>query len=266
MQSNLTQSSTAQPARMRTLTTVAIAALMVVVVAFAALGGWIHVPSAGAQAESPLGPVMSRTITVVGSGSVSIRPDVARVQIGVETMRKSVQEASAENRETLEAVIEALMAEGIAESDIQTSGFSVFAERYGPEGPLADDDLNYRVSNTVRIEVYDLDNIGQILDAAIEAGANNIYGVEFALDDTTAVESEARAEAVADAREKAEELAELNGVGVGRVMGISEVIGGGLYPMFEGRMMSMGGGGGTSISPGELDIMVQLQVIYELTD
>lgn len=252
---------------LRGVTILVIAAIIVVAAAFASMAGYLTVPSAGAQSEQAHSEqgMSGRAITVVGTGKVNIRPDIARVQIGVETMRKSVQEASAENREALDAVVAALLEQGIAESDIQTSGFSVFAERYGPEGPLADDDLNYRVSNTVRIVVRDLETVGQVLDAAIDAGANNIYGVEFALDDAAAVESEARAASVANAREKAEGLAELTGVQVGRVISISEVIGGGFMPLFEGRMMSMGGGG-TSIAPGELEIILQLQVVYELVD
>jgi uncharacterized protein len=254
-----------QSRTIRMLSIVAVAALLVMGVAFASLTGYLTVPSAGAQTEAiPTGAPV-RSITVVGSGKVSISPDIARVQIGVETMRKSVQEASAENRTTLDAVIEALLDQGIAENDIQTSGFSVFAERYGPEGPLADDDVNYRVSNSVRIVVRDLDTVGQVLDAAIDAGANNIYGVEFALDDVSAIESEVRAEAVADAQERAADLAELNGVQVGRVLSISEIVAGGFFPSFDARAMGLGGGG-TGISPGELDVTLQLQVVYELVD
>ncbi|MEX1019615.1 MAG: SIMPL domain-containing protein [Litorilinea sp.] len=255
-----------QSKTVRSLTTLVIAATVVLGLAFASIGGYLQTPTAGAQTESNSLGVPTRSITVVGAGTVNIRPDVAHVQIGVETMRASVQEASSENREALDSVLAALLDQGIAESDIQTSGFSVFAERYGPEGPLADEEMNYRVTNTVRIVVHDLDNVGQILDAAIEAGANNIYGVEFALDDTDEVESQARAEAIENARVKAEELAGLSEVSVGRVIAISEIVGGGFYPMAEGRMMSMGGGGGTSIAPGELEITLQLQVVYELVD
>jgi uncharacterized protein YggE len=241
------------------------ATVLALVVAIASLSGYLTVPSAGAQAETSAAGGYTRSITVVGSGKISVSPDIARIQIGVDTMRKSVHEASAENRQRLESVLDALRAEGVAENDIQTSGFSVFAERYGPEGPLADDDVNYRVSNSVRIVVRDLDTVGTVLDAAIDAGANNIYGVEFALDDVTAMQSEVRAEAVVDARERAQDLAQLNGVQVGRVLSISEVVGGGMFGPFDGRMMEMGGGG-TSIAPGELDITLQLQVVYELVD
>ena len=208
---------------------------------------------------------LPRTITVIGEGKVKIKPDIARANIGVEVMKNSVKEASDANKAALEAVLAALKAQGIEEKDIQTSGFSIFAERFGPEGPLPEDQTNYRVSNNVSVVIRDLEKVGAILDAAIEAGANNIYGIEFGLDNTEAVQAEARKEAVANARAKAEELAELNGVTAGGVVSVSEVIGGngGYYNAsnFNQLDRAMGGGGGTPITPGELDLTLQLQVV-----
>ena len=106
-----------------------------------------------------------------------------------------------------------------------------------------------------------------MLDAAIEAGANNIYGVEFSLDDPSSVESEARQRAVADALAKAEELAELTGATIGQVVTVSEVIGngGGYYSSnFAQASNVMSGGGSTPISPGQLELVMQLQVTYAI--
>lgn len=223
-------------------------------------------PVSVANAQSTQG-TPNRAITVVGEGKVSISPDIARAQIGVEVMMPSVKEASDANKELLDAVLAALIDQGIAEEDIQTSGFSVYAERFGPEGPLPADQTNYRVSNNVAVVVRDLAKLGDVLDAAIEAGANNIYGVEFSLDDPSVVESEARQSAVEDARAKAEELAELTGVTVGDVVNISEVIGngGGYYTSNFAEMgRGLGGGGSTPISPGQLELVMQLQVTYAI--
>lgn len=218
------------------------------------------------SSESAAG--LPRTITVVGEGKVTIKPDIARANIGVEVMRKSVKEASDVNKAALESVLEALKQNGIAEKDIQTSGFSIYAERFGPEGPLPEDQTNYRVSNNVSVVIRDLEKVGAILDAAIEAGANNIYGIEFGLDNTEAAQAEARKEAVTNARAKAEELAELNGVTVGMVVSVSEVIGGngGYYNAsnFNQLDRGMGGGGGTPVTPGELNLTLQLQVVYAI--
>lgn len=209
----------------------------------------------------------SGTITVVGEGKVRIKPDIARAQIGVEVLMDSVKAASDANKERLEAVLAALQDQGIAEEDIQTSGFSVYAERYGSDGPLPEDQTNYRVSNNVSVTVRDLDTLGAVLDAAIEAGANNIYGIEFSLDDPSSVESTARESAVADAQAKAEELATLTGTTVGSVVSVSEVIGngGGYYSSnFAEAARAMGGGGSTPVSPGELELIMQLQITYTI--
>jgi hypothetical protein len=210
-----------------------------------------------------------RTITVVGEGKVSIKPDVARAAIGVEVVEPTVKAASAANKELIEAVLAALKEQGIAEKDIQTSGFSIFAERFGPMGPLPADEVQYRVSNNVSVKIRALDSIGAILDAAVEAGANNIYGVDFSLDDPNAVESSAREKAVADAKAKAEELALLTGLKVGNVVSISEVIGagGGYYAgSFAAPGLQTLGGGGAPISPGELELTMQLQVVFMIAE
>ncbi len=218
-----------------------------------------------AHAQSETASGVQRTITVVGEGKVTISPDVARANIGVEVAKPSVKEASAENRAVLEEVLAALEEQGIAEKDIQTSGFSVYAERFGPEGPLAENEVQYRVSNNVSVKIRDLDSVGTVLDAAIEAGANNIYGVDFALEEMDEARSDARAEAVADAKAKAEELAGLAGVSLGEIVSISEIIGAaGFYSGAAYSMQGLGGGGGAPISPGELEVSQQIQVVYAI--
>lgn len=93
----------------------------------------------------------------------------------------------------MEQVHAALLAQDIEDTDIQTRHFSIFAEPFGFNGLSNEDEVRYRVSNTVLITIRDLASIGDVLDAAIEAGAHNIYGVNFRLADPAAVESEARA-------------------------------------------------------------------------
>lgn len=227
----------------------------------------LMLPSRSANAQDATAApsqALPRTITVVGEGQVKVEPDIARINIGVEVVRPSVRDASDANEELLSAVLSALQASGVAEDDIQTSGFSVYAERFGPNGPLPEDEVTYRVSNNVNVVVRDLTNIGTVLDAAIGAGANNIYGVEFALDNTDAVESEARGTAIADAKAKAEELAGLTGVSVGALVSVSELLSPVMpYAQFRESAVGMGGGGPT-IQPGQVTLTMQLQVVYEI--
>lgn len=245
------------------VTTALATAVLIGGVAFAALNnGTSH--TALAQ-QSPTAPV--KTITVIGDGKVKIKPDIARANIGVEVLRPTVEEASEANKKLIEAVISTLTDAGIAKKDIQTSGFSVYAERFGNDGPLPDDKVNYRVSNNVSVTIRDLEKVGEVLDAAMKSGANTIYGIEFSLEDNSSAKSEARKDAVADAKAKAAELAELNGVKVGKVLSVSEVIGSAM-PFYNNMQTTnaFGGGGGQPIQPGELEVSTQLQVTYEITE
>ena len=249
---------------LKTIVTSGVAAVVLLsTVAFAALNG--NTAQSALAQTSAATPV--KTITVIGDGKVKIKPDIARANIGVEVLRPSVEEASAANKKLIESVIKTLVDAGIAKEDIQTSGFSVYAERFGQDGPLPDDKVNYRVSNNVQVTIRDLDKVGEVLDAAMKSGANNIYGIEFSLEDNTSAKSEARKDAVADAKAKAEELAELTGVKVGKVLSISEVIGG--APPYYSNLQTtnaFGGGGGQPIQPGELEIGTQLQITYEIVE
>lgn len=242
--------------------------LVIALVAGIVLGRGNFAPQiAQAQAEET---GHQRTVTVVGEGVVKIKPDIAQVTIGVEVVKPTVKEASTEANAIMDAVMEALAEAGVEEKDIQTSGFSIWAERvYGPDGSFDDEQNRYHVNNSVFATLRDLDTVGATLDAAIEAGANNIYGVTFSLADPKSVESDARAKAVENAKAKAAELAALNDAEVGAVVSISEVIGqGGGYfgGNFAAAQMAFGGGGGggTSVSPGELSLSMQIQITYEL--
>ncbi|MBW7884980.1 MAG: SIMPL domain-containing protein [Caldilineaceae bacterium] len=244
-------------------TTLAAAILLGGTVAAVSTRSWV--PAAYAQEAGD----SNRTITVVGEGVVKIQPDVARANIGVEVMRPSVEEAAAENNTRTETLLNTLKELGIAEEDLQTSGYNVYAERYGPSGPVAENEVQYRVTNSVSVTIRNLEEVGQVLDAAIKAGANNIYGVEFLLEDASSARSEARQKAVDNARATAEELASLNGVQVGKIVGISEIIAsqGGFYNnSFASYEAGLGGGGGAPIQPGQLRLTMQIQITYELLE
>lgn len=220
-------------------------------------------PATALQAES----AVPRTITVVGEGRVTMQPDLAQVNIGIEVVGETVKDAGGQASETMDAVIAALKAQGIAEKDIQTSGYSVWVERPYSEG-LPTGTALYHFSNSVMVNIRSLDKVGTSLDAAIEAGANNIFGVTFSVAEPGQLMSEARRKAVSDALSKANQLAEMNQVKLGNVVTVSEVVGGGggYYPgNFSRVSMAEGmGGGGGPISPGELEMTVQLQITYSI--
>lgn len=205
-----------------------------------------------------------RQITVVGYGEAFGEPDRAQVQVGVETFSPTVGEATTANETTLSAVMDALTAAGIAEADIQTTNYSVWAEQiYGDKGP--EGIAGYRVSNMVNVTVRDIALVDDVLGAVTDAGANAIYGVTFSVADTAALQSEARAKAVADAEARAQSLAELNGVELGEPILITETIG-------QPFPMPMGGANfavaeqasAPGISPGQLSVQMPVQITYAI--
>lgn len=229
------------------------------------------VPASATQSgSSESEATLPRTITVIGEGSVKIQPDVARANIGVETFGATVKVATSQAATTMDAVLAALKKQGIAEKDIQTTGYGVWAERNsGPDGNVSDKVI-YHVNNNVSVTIRDLTKVGAVLDSAIEAGANSIYGVSFSIAEPRELEAEARSKAIANALAKAKELAQLSGVQVGDVVSVSEVIGagGGSYDSNFQRLAvekaAYGGGGIGPVSPGELDLALRLQVVYQI--
>jgi uncharacterized protein YggE len=219
-----------------------------------------------------------RTITVVGEGAVSLVPDMARINVGAEVRADSVAEARDEVDRQVSAIREALSELGIADKDIQTDHYSIHLERepmpFVREGPAGPPQEGYRVSNMLRVTVRDVDLAGDVLDAAVAAGANQVYGVNFTVSDPDAWQGQARQKAMADAYARAAELVDLAneldpranemgpGVGLelGEVRSVSEVIGGIMPSMI---MRGIGGGGG-GFAPGELEMSTQVQVTFAL--
>jgi uncharacterized protein YggE len=205
-------------------------------------------------------------IKVIGVGEALGQPDEAQVTVGVETFAQEVNEATAENEDTIEAILTALEEAGIATDDIQTSNYSLWAEqKYGDNGP--EGIAGYRVSNQVTVVIRDVEMVGDVLAAVTSAGANTIYGVQFSVADPVALEAEAREKALENARQRAESLAQLSGLTLGNILTIDETYGQQSLQFARGGD-GLGGGGGeaASISPGQLGYQIQVQVAYAITE
>jgi uncharacterized protein YggE len=211
-------------------------------------------------------PASSRSITVVGVGKVSLKPDVATVSIGVEIKASTVSEAKGEVDTRMEAVVAALQEAGVAEKDIQTLQYHIHYERepmMAPrEGAVSKDQGGYSVNNVLRVTVRDVEKAGAVLDAAVEVGANQVWGVNLTVSDEDNWQGQAREKAMADARDRAADLAGLAGVQLGEVLSVSEVIGASPVPM--AVLKSGVGGGGSGIAPGELELATQIQVTFAI--
>ncbi len=208
----------------------------------------------------------TRSITVIGQGEAAGPPDLATINAGVQTLAPTVVESSGENQAIIERIMQALEKEGVAAIDIQTADYSIWPEQqHDPRGSGEITITGYRVNNTVRVTVRDIDRLGKILAAVTNAGANAIHGIGFSVEDSAALEAEARTAAMADARARAEALAELAGVSLGKVLAITTSPGGGYpVPMMGGRMDMAQSASVPGISTGQLSISVQVQVSYEI--
>lgn len=221
-----------------------------------------NAPSFGANGANPqvVPTVPPSTVSVQGVGRATAAPDIARITIGVESTGPNVGKAVTEVNTKQKAIIAKLLALGVAEKDIQTTNFSVNIDRSKPLPSGADGPVAYHVNNTAQITVRKPDQLAAVIDAAVSAGANNIYGVNLSLSDSTTVMGEARAKAVADARAKAEALAKAAGVKLGRVISISEGFVGGPQPVFgDARAQSAG-----PIETGELQVSAQVQIVFAI--
>ena len=215
---------------------------------------------------NPLPP--QRTMNVNGAGVVYLTPDIAYIYIGVHTEKKTAAEAVAENTAQTQKVSEALKKFGVDPKDIRTTNFSIWPNtQYDPQTGQQIG-TTYMVDNTVYVTVRKLDKLGDLLDAAVQAGANSINSIQFDVADKTAALKQARAEAVKNAREQAQELASAAGVTLGDIHTIN------FYDTIPVPMMDTygkGGGGGAGIAaaavpvqPGQMTLTVTVNLTYEL--
>lgn len=221
----------------------------------AVLAGVILVGSALAQPEG---------IRVAGSGTVYGEPDLAVFSVGINTLDADVSVATMEADETAAELIAALSGAGVAEDDLQTSNYNVYREDWhsGPDGEQGEP--LYRVINTLTVTVRDVAQVGDLIGVALAAGANQVDSLRFTIADAEQLLSEARALAVEDARQRAEELAELTGVTLGEPVHIEEFSTGGLPVLRQSYGMAMAESSGPPIEAGELSVSVELAIVYRI--
>ena len=213
--------------------------------------------------QSSDAPGLPRTITVVGIGRATLVPDIAKINLGAQASASTVAEAKAEVDRQMAAITAVLKEMGVADKDIQTSQYSIYyqQEPVMREEGSAESKGAYRVSNMLEVTVRDIEKAGDVLDAVVEAGANQVYGVSFTVSDDVLWQGKARENAMADAKSRARELAALAEVEVGQVLTISEVVGS--VPVYSVAMAERAAGGG-GIAPGELELSTQVQVTYAI--
>ncbi|MFY9952208.1 SIMPL domain-containing protein [Bradyrhizobium sp.] len=196
----------------------------------AAVAATLLAAPARAQTQADFPPAIS----VTGEATVSVPPDLAQVDAGVTSDAKTAREASDANSAAMGKVLLALKNAGIEQKDYQTSRLSLQPE-YAPNRQGPSPVVGYRASNRVTIRVRDVTKVANVIDTLVGAGANDIGGINFMVSQASKLLDDARTQAVADARRKAEIYAKAAGATLGAPLSISEE-GAAPRPVFRAKM------------------------------
>jgi len=214
---------------------------------------------------SACGP--ARTLTVTGTGTVTLTPDIAYVTIGVHTEDTDITQAIESNNSQAQAVVDALRNSGIDAKDLQTSNFSLNTSTQTDQLTGKPTGTTYAVDNTVSVTVRDLSKLASLLDTAVHAGANNINSVSFDLADNTSALAQARQKAMENASTLAAELSRTAGVNLGSIQTIAYSE----NPVEPYTGFGLGGGVAAPaasvsvpINPGQLQLSASVTVTYGL--
>jgi len=223
--------------------------------------------SALAHGEAPEKPAM----TVMGQGQMSLAPDTAFVTLGIETTGRTVADAERQNRLAMNKVAERLKALQIEQERIQTSSFSVSPQYKPPskraEGPSGPPEIvGYVVSNTVRVEVRNVDRVGAVIEDSLAAGANQFQSLQWGLRDERQAKLAALRQAASKARDKAAALSEALNVRLLRLLSATEdshIVR--PAPKMARSMMAMeGAGGDLPVFSGEIKVDATVTLIFEI--
>jgi uncharacterized protein YggE len=199
-------------------------------------------------------------ISVTGEATVSAAPDLAQIEAGVTSEAKTAREASEANNAAMGKVLQALKGAGIAEKDFQTSRLSLQPQS-APNRPGPSAIVGYRASNRVTIRLRDVTKLANVIDTLVGAGANDIGGINFMVSNASKLLDEAREQAVADARRKAEIYAKAAGVTLGAPLSISEEGSPGPMPY---RKMAVGMAASVPVAQGEETLQVTVSVSWAI--
>ncbi len=219
----------------------------------------------------------SNIITVSGQGEAFAVPDIATFSFGASATGKDVADAQQKVNTIVKAAIDTVKGLGVDEKDIQTSDYSAYPKYEYINGvcssngvcrPSTQNLVGYEVSETITVKVRKVDDAGKILGAVGSTGVTNVSGLSFTVDDQSGIEREARAEAIADAKEKAEALAKDLGVKIVRIVSFNESNGGYPMPMYAKAEMAMGGADAVSnsatVATGQNKISSNVTITYQI--
>ncbi len=213
-------------------------------------------------------------IWVTGQSSITLEPDLALLDIGVESFADTVAEARVDAANAMDAILAALRKRGVADADIQTRSLSIRPQydytEVLKEGVRTSEQVltGYRVRNTASVKLRSLDEVGPIIDEVADAGGDStrIDGIRFTVEETEPFEDQLRQEAVADALAKAQRFADLAGVSVGDLLFITETGGGVPLVRSSGdEFFAMAASAtATPVGGGELELRMAVRVVFAI--
>lgn len=204
-----------------------------------------------------------RMISVSGTGSIRVKPDLATAVLGVTKSSPKLPDAKNAADNATAQIKNALKKAGIAEQDIQTVQYNIYRVQANPQAGIRES--SWKVVHMLGIRTKKPDTIAGVVDAAVAAGATDVQNIGFSVDQLAPHRAKSRELAVAAAREKALHLASLLKVNVGEVISVTEM-GGDYYPvqMAANMRMDMGGGfgGDSGITGGQIEVPTNVQVVF----
>lgn len=204
----------------------------------------------------------SRTITVSGIGVASGAPDIAYLQIGTDQTDANPATAFNNANSVMSAVRDAVVGLGVDAADIQTSTFNMWVQDNTDSNGNPTGERTYHAQNMVTISIRDISQAGDVINAGIDAGANNINGLTFGIADSTELANQARDLAIGDAQARAAQIASTLGVEVGDVITVNESVSSDNQP--RPIMAASIAGGGASVSQGQLTVNVQVTITFAI--
>jgi uncharacterized protein YggE len=209
-------------------------------------------------------PAQVQGISVSGTGNASGAPDLALVDLGVSTEGKTVKDARDAAATAMNAVSDALKSDGVADKDVQTRQFRIEPEYQYPDG--RQELIGFRVTNIVEVKVRDLDRVGEVIDDVAAAGGDvvQVQGLSFTIEKPEDLRAQARQEAMADARARAEGLAELAGVKLGKPLSVTESATTPPSTVLEAAPSGRGAQEATPIEAGELEVSVTVDILFAI--
>jgi hypothetical protein len=208
----------------------------------------------------------TNTISISATGEVFAAPDVANFTVSVVKEAKTAVEAQSQNAEAINKIVKFLKDSGIENKDVKTSGYNIYP-KYDYLEHQGQVFKGYEVTQSLDVKVRKIDEAGKILSGVVEMGANQVGGINLAIDNEDELKRTARQKAISEANTKAEELVKDLDISLGRLVNFSESAGGYPVPLY-GMMKAEGLGGSDTAAPsiptGENKISVSVNLTYEI--